>query len=139
MTSDDWKKVEKRLENFYDIVELNCDGYKVELVLTREKPMKNNIVIYINGVIKGEWITNDCEERRRFFRPVKKYLYPQKYRASMKKEPKWLQREFPNTDRTYTFYVPDWLSFKALKSHLIKNNENIELITKEQEEANENL
>jgi hypothetical protein len=128
MTSQDWKEVEKRLKSFYYIVKLNCDGYKVDLVLEQVSTMKNSIMVYVNGKFKGEWLVNDCEERRRFLRPVLKYVYSAKWRASMKKKPKWLQKEFPDTNKTYTYYTPYWLSFGALKRHLIANNHSIELI-----------
>jgi hypothetical protein len=99
--------------------------------LVRVSQFKNTIRVYIDGQIKGIWYTDDCEERRRFFRPVKRFLHPKKWRDEMKKEPKWLQKRFPDTNKTYTSYTPEWISFGALKRHLIANNKNIELIRKE--------
>lgn len=53
MTSQEWKEVEKALQSLYSLVKLNCDGYEITLCLNRITQFKNAIVIYVNGVIKG--------------------------------------------------------------------------------------
>ena len=139
MTSQDWQEVEERLNHFYTFVELICDGYKVTLVLVRVTQFKNVIRIYVDGQIKGIWYTEDCEERRRFFRPVSKYAHTQKEKAHLNKISKSLRRKMGpwyDPNKKYTYYLPSWTSFKTLKSHLIKNNSNIELIL--EDKTNEN-
>jgi len=130
MTSQDWKEVEEKLDSFYTLVNLNCDGYIVTLCLKRIDQFKNGICVYVNDYIRGKWLTEDCEERRRFMRPVEKYAYSQKMRASLKKISKRLRNKMglPDPEKKITFYAPYWTSFKRLKSHLIKNNVNIEMI-----------
>jgi len=130
MTSQEWKEVEKALQSLYSLVKLNCDGYEITLCLNRITQFKNAIVIYVNGVIKGKWFFDDCEERRRFLRPIKKYLYSQKERNELKKMLKSYRKGSKSLDPNvmFTSYDYEWRSFKALKSHLIKNNHNIELI-----------
>lgn len=120
---------------FYSSVELRCDGYEVALVLVRISQFKNVIKVYVNGVIKGEWLVNDCEERRRFFRPVKRSVFTQKQKAAMKKVSKRLRQKagLPDPDASFTYCVPYWTSFRALKRHLIKHNSNIELIREQKE------
>lgn len=122
---------------FYSPVELRCDGYEVALVLTRISQFKNVIKVYVNGVIKGEWLINDCEERRRFFRPVKRSVFTQKQKAAMKKVSKRLRQKvgLPDPDASFTHYAPYWTSFRALKRHLIKHNSDIELIREQKEGA----
>lgn len=127
MTPKDWKEVGESLKLFYSTVKLRCDGYEVTLLLGRISQFKNAILIYINGVVKGEWLSKDCEERRRFFRPVTKSLFSRKEKSSWKKLSKKTRLELEAKCR-YTSYYSYWTSFRALKSHLIKNNDNIELI-----------
>jgi hypothetical protein len=44
-----------------------------------------------------------------------------------KMTPKQLKNRGIDAGKTCTMYYPWWTSFKALKSHLIKNNASIEL------------
>ena len=129
MTPQEWKEVQAALELLYTPVNLNCDGYKVTLALMRTNQFRNAIRIYINGVIKGKWYIEDCEERRRFFRPITKSMLSPKSKAALKKLSKKRKLEL-ETEYKYTYYVPEWNSFAALKRHFIKNNNSIELIRK---------
>lgn len=127
MTPQDWKEIEKRLQYLYSLVKLKCDGYEVTLTLARISQMKNAIVVYINGEIRGKWLAEDCEERRRFFRPVTKSIVSPKQKAGWKKLSKKTRQELEARTR-YTCYYSYWTSFSALKRHLIKNNNTIELL-----------
>jgi len=128
VSPQDWKEVEERLKSFYLTTELRCDGWKITLILQSISQFKNAIVVYVNGVVKGEWIVKDCEERRRFLCPVKRSLYSQKQKAALRKIPKKIRREHGlyDPDAQYVRYSYYWTSFKALKSHLIKHNRDIE-------------
>lgn len=130
MTPEDWKEVKERLEDFYSTVKLKCDGYEVILLLGRISQMENAILIYINGEVKGKWLINDCEERRRFMRPVKKSVFSQKQRTQMKTISKKLRQKYglPDPNASITAYYPYWTSFNSLKRHLIKHNDSIELV-----------
>lgn len=144
MTPQEWKEVETRLKDFFDIVKLDCDGYNISLSLERVTSMQNAIRVYINGYINSEYIFNDCEERRRFYRPVSKFVRSSKSRAKFKKglskkELAFIKKEHAfDIDRKYTYYLPEWNSFKAFKAHLIKHNKNIQLIKKEASGHEEN-
>lgn len=130
MTSQDWKEAEERLKSFWSPVRLKCDGYDITLRLERLDQFKNGILVCVNGEIRGEWLSKDCEERRRFMRPVKKSVWTQKQKASLKKISKRLRQKTGlfDPDAKLTFYYLHWTSFKALKSHLIKHNSNIEMV-----------
>lgn len=78
MTNDEWKQVEKTLSSLFDHVILNVDGYEITLALRRVTPYKAEIAIYINGIFKGEWLSQDCEERRRFLRKSERRLFSDK-------------------------------------------------------------
>ncbi|MCY7558237.1 MULTISPECIES: hypothetical protein [Paenibacillus] len=127
ITPQDWKDIEKKLHDFYDRVELICDGYYVSLVLRRYGQFRNVIAVYVNGVIEGKWWIEDCEERRRFFCPRTKDMMTKKDKADLKKISKKMLKEMEAKSK-YTHYEPYWSSFRLLKSHLIKNNKVIEMV-----------
>lgn len=125
LTNEQWKKIEEELLLLPSCVKLLIDGYRVTILFTRITKTKNGYRVYVNGQFKGKWLVEDCEERRRFMRPIKSYVYPAKVRnKKMSKK----MREAINIDKTYTYFHYEWPSFKTLKNHLIKNNENIEIV-----------
>lgn len=132
MSPEEWVEVEENLKNFYSIVELDCDGYKVSLLLERITQFKNGIVVYIDGKMKYDYLANDCEERRRFFRPKHSMLLPKKQQEKMRKiyRTKKEREEFENSMK-YTSYSPYWTSFRSLKNHFVKGNKMIKLLKKE--------
>lgn len=128
LTKEEWAQVEERLTRQFTPVALMCDGYHLALQLKRVG-MRLVIAPYVNGVMKGEWLTAESEECRRFFRPVKKPVWKAESRARMKKMSKrHLKQLGVNPDETITVYYPWWTSVKALESHLQKHNESIELL-----------
>ena len=130
MTPEDWKEVDRCLQLFICTVKLKCDEYMVALMLCRITQLRNVIQIFVNDEVRGTWLLDDCEERRRFMCPVKKPVYSQKQKANLKKLSRKARREagLPALDATVTVYRPYWTSFKALKRHLIRNNNSIELV-----------
>lgn len=126
MNAADWKNVEERLSNAYGSVTLRCDGYKVMLQAVRVKPLKYEILPYVNGAFKGTYITRGCPERERFYRPAKTFLYNT---AEYKRiEKAFGKREAKKMQKSTTYYSATWPIFGPLKRHLIANNKNIELV-----------
>lgn len=131
MTTEEWKEVDQKLKSFYSTVKLKCDEYEISLRLEMLDQMKNGIMVYVGGVVKGGYILEDCEERRRFYRPITKSAMSQKQKKNLQKLPKKTQKMLIkelNLDRTFVHYSLYWTSFNSLKRHLIKNNTNIELV-----------
>lgn len=128
MTDEEWKEVEQAVEPPYSRAELIADGYKISIVCMKQKSLKYHLVVYVNGYIKGEWLLNDCEERRRFMRKHKKCYLTERQRKSkqFQKFPKEFQQKIINAN-TVTQYYFDFPSFKSLKSQLIRNNKSIEM------------
>ena len=133
MTDEEWSEVEERLKSLYDTVKLKCDGYNVTLRLTRVGAYELGIVVWVNGQITMKWMTEDCEESRRFLRRRYKYVYSQKGRMQAKKRSvkALLKKEGIDPEKKYTYYDPMWKSFRALKKQLIAENEVIELVREE--------
>lgn len=128
MTAEQWKQVEKRLKIIsFDYVVLKIDGFEVSLALRQVSQFRNAIVVYVNGVFSGKFLTEDCEERRRFF-PCKKHCATnanelRKMGVKSKKEIQKLKESL-----TYDTYLSAWTNFKAMKKHFETNNNSIELV-----------
>jgi hypothetical protein len=128
MTKEEWEFVEARLDCLYFPVKLKADGFEIALLLHRNK-YRLEIVIYVNGMIEGKFLMNDCEERRRFMQPRR--IGPLFHvKKGMTRGQKKIVNELNRTTQaepryTYSFC---WKSFTALKRHLIKNNQEISLL-----------
>ena len=127
MTDEQWKEVEKKLVPPFGRVELEIDGYKVTITAQLVEKMKFSFVVYVNGFIRAEWSMNDCEIRRRFYYESKKSLLKGSKKAKIKKMRKSVREEIMKSAQ-YSVLLPYWGSFSRLKSHLIKNNQSIELV-----------
>ena len=124
MTKEEWDKVESSMQSPWGRASLLCDGFKVTLETGLYK-RKLSSMVYVNGVFKGAWMLEDCEERRRFFRPIKKLVWRKKITKGFSK--KTLKSLNIDPAETRIGFSPEWTSFRSLKSHLIKNNTSIEL------------
>ena len=132
MSKDEWLQVQNKLSQPYGTVRLTVDGYALALRVYQVKPLKYVIMVFVNGMFKSEWMNGEADECKRFFRPIKRPLYsPAKKKAALKglnkSALKIIRDEFPDLDKTFTFFDPRWPSFDPLKRHLIANNKSIEL------------
>jgi hypothetical protein len=136
LTKEQWAQIEKSLSHPWGAARLTVDGYDVKLEVRRvsQRTMKYEIAVFIGGDIKGQWIMRDCDERRRFYRPVVTKVHNKKQRESLLKIPKktlakWAKenKNF-DPDATFIIYSPTWLTFAPLRRHLEANNDSIELV-----------
>lgn len=130
MTKEDWAKVEASLSTPYGRnVTLLVDGYELTLVIVTTAPLKYGICFYVDGYLKGAFITTDCEERRRFAKPIRRACYKPAEKSRIIKDvgKKRAKEYFPKLDDTFTYYSPVWPSFAPLKRHLLANNQSIEI------------
>ncbi len=122
-----WACIDKTLHDcIYNPVSLDCDGYTLTLVLARIDTYRLAICIRVDGQMRGEWISTDCEERRRFFCPCKARLY--KKDAFKRFTKSSLKRWKINPDAATTYYKPYWTDIRRLRRHLERNNNEIALI-----------
>ena len=129
ITKEQWQKVQEALSRPYGRAELICDGYKVNLQVVPAGNLKFGILPYVNGVFRGVWLTKDGEERRRFMRPVNLRIYTAKQIGEMTKEltKSAIKQYMPDRDKTIKVYDCCWLTFAALKRHLIAKNQVISI------------
>ena len=88
MTPEDWKNVEDALSSPYGRVEFKIDGYDITIMCVVEKPLHYCLAVYVDGKIKVEWISQDCEIRRKFYQKHTKSLLNSKQKKSLKREKK---------------------------------------------------
>lgn len=129
MTNDEWQQLEQNLLWVGSRADLKIDGYSVTLIVVPEKPLKNVIAVYINGEIDIDAAQHDTEIRRRFYQKHKGSLLTSSNRKKLKKESKAFQKQVAEK-AAYYYYYPFWSSFKSLKSHFVKYNTSIELVSK---------
>jgi hypothetical protein len=139
VTKEEWAEIEKKLCWTGASVSLDCDGYRLGVYRERYKKMRDCLMVYVNGKWDWNWCWKDCEERRRFCQPVKKYLWKPKERAEMKachrRMGKRTLQELRerlgykpmDPDAAFTLYQPIWANVSALRRHLMKNNKEIKL------------
>lgn len=129
MTPESWKKVETALQGSFGRAVLVIDGYTVTLEVRQAKALRYVIAVFVNGWMKGEWLMKDCEERRRFCCPKQSPLYTPAAKAKLTKGfgKRAIAKYFPDADKKFTWYASAWSSFAALKRHLVKNNQSVEL------------
>jgi hypothetical protein len=125
-TAEQWKCAEERLIGSFGHVQLQCDAYTLTLECRLVKPRRYSIYIFIDGWFRGEWLLKDCEERRRFLRPVTRPLHSRKFIGAMKKI--YGKKKLPDDcHRTVTYHHPDWPSFGPLRRHLLNHNKSVRI------------
>lgn len=135
ITKEQWADIEYELLGMFGRVELLCDGYRVNLEIRTIKKRKQAIVVFIDGEIKGEWLSGEQDFVRKFHRPVKHYIYPPKSRSKAKQALK--KRGMPDYLRqiwekeatsSFTHWVPWWTNEKSFRRHISKTCTDIELV-----------
>ena len=85
MTAEEWKKVDEALASVWSpCVHLKIDGYKVSLNLTQKSRFQNAILVYVNDELRGKWLAEDCEIRRRFYCCKSGQLSPKRISKNIK-------------------------------------------------------
>lgn len=128
MTEAEWKKVDGSLKSVFSYgAKLKIDGYEVSLCLSQVSQFSNAIAVYINGEFRGKWLSEDCEERRRFYQCKRKSAVKnsdfKKFGIRSKKDKAELWERY-----AYDEYSSVWTDFRKMKKHFIDNNHQIELI-----------
>jgi hypothetical protein len=135
MDKKEWNRVEAALKSCPHLVQLDCDGFKVDIWLVHKSLCKLLLtVVGINGWMKGRWTMEDCEERRRFFYPYKKFVYSSKSRTKAKRMPKKYKEIF---NRAYKGYSSVFPGIAAMRRHFEENNKSISVIYPKDTEARE--
>ncbi len=123
--------IEYELAVPYGMVRLKCDGYTVDVRVSQAKPLKYDLMVYVNGEFKGAWLLNGgSDEAKRFLRPVHRAKYSTKFRTGMLKilgKRRALQ-QYPDFYDKVTGYMPTWPSAKTMVRHFTKTCSDVALV-----------
>lgn len=129
MTKEEWKKVEDWWGTGFGSVEMSVDGHEISLYNNIDKKkMVVEVVIYVDGYIKGEYSTAGNETGDRFWNRARKPLYSLKElreRAEI-----WGKRSKEARQQHFEYNYPYWRSFAAFRKHITAHNTEINLIPK---------
>lgn len=129
LTDADRKLLCKQLSYAHAWVDLDCDGYAVSIRAFQIRPLKYGLLICIGGEFKGTWLLQDCEERRRFMRPICRYLFKKSIRTTPSHR-RLLGRD--KIDCKFVRYDAVWLSPRAMLRHFERNNKIIKIIPQDE-------
>lgn len=134
LTKEQWKEIEEQLSSSYGRVELRCDGYEITADMQKLKNLRYCIAVYVDGVIKGEWMKGEHVIPLKFHREKKIFLYPEKMRSDAEKKlanrrlDKVLRGFYEERLRHISFWDPYWTSPSAFCRHIRKTCQSIEIV-----------
>lgn len=128
MTKEEWRKIEDWWGTGLSTIKMKIDGHDILLYNSIDKKkMTVEVVIYVDGYIKGDCSTVGSEIGDRFWNRVKKPLYSSK---ELKERAKAYGKRSKEAQQKYFEYnLPSWRSFRAFKKHITGHNKDISLVT----------
>ncbi|MFZ4539271.1 hypothetical protein [Propionivibrio sp.] len=117
-----------KLQNPWDSVRLLCDGYIVDLQVSRVRDLRFRIMTYVNGSFKGVWVCGKVPlPEYKFLRKVTRNLYSSTQTAKHIKAfgVRNAKKLFPQ--KTFVTYLPDWPSGKTALNHLCRVCDSVQL------------
>ncbi len=137
ITKEQWDKIENELTGMFASVKFQYGEHVLNVARVRTGEAKHELMVYIDGCIKGAWHMPDSNG----FIPVAKEVWrtrkkakfsPQKKAKIIKSLGKRLARStFGDLDEVWIYYSPDFTTAKSLVRQY-KKLEGLTLITKEE-------
>jgi len=131
LSKEEWIDLENSLLWPLAQREILCDGYKVTLQVRNLKKLQLGIFVFVDGYMKGKWVLEDCEERRRFLCPVTRPIFRGKERQKLEQYLAKLEHRPSRHKETITGYYSWWTDFTAMRRHFERNNQEIRLAAEE--------
>lgn len=135
ISKEQWVEIEKQLSGSWGRVELICDGYGVDAVISRIAPLKLRITVFVDGVIKGEWLNDESDIPKKFHQEKKRFLSKpdmRKWYIKNSKSKLWSKEEraeyAAKAKKTMSFWYPYWTNAKAFCRHIRKTCTSIEIV-----------
>lgn len=132
---EQWEALKSALRPPFGGADLTCDGHRVDVRVRPVSEMRYALIVYIDGVWKGEWYRGEYPPARKFGRKVERYLYsaPMRRNAAAAARNRSLsppvRKQMQDAaTRAYIYWTPEWLSADALIRHLRRNCEVIEIV-----------
>lgn len=130
LSKQDVERIDAELASPYGCVVLRCDGDVVTIQVERTKPRRYDLIVYVNGWFKSEYLKESAPENR-FYRPVKIKLYKPATRARLLKEfgKRRAAKFFPDLDKAGTYYMPSWITPAPMLRHFARTNKSVVLVS----------
>lgn len=135
LTKEQWKQIEQQLSGPFGRVELKADGYALALKVEGAGPLKQCIMVYVNGWVRGEWVKGGCPEADKFCRIKRSHVWSAKHRARAEQELKKRRLDACLRDHyervagsVVTAWLPYWTSPASLARHLRKTCADVEIV-----------
>ncbi len=135
LTREQWTQIEQQLSGPFGRVELKADGYKLVLQVKGYKALRQCIVVYVDGVMKGEWFRGEATEAKKFCREERHWLYPAKKREEAKAKLKsrrispLLRDHYEGVaEKFVACWAPYWFAPKSLTRHLRRTCTDVEVV-----------
>ncbi|KDB09493.1 hypothetical protein LIG30_1465 [Burkholderia sp. lig30] len=130
LSKQDIQRIDSELSFPYGCVVLRCDGDTVTIQVQRTKPRRYELMVYVNGWFRGEYLKPDAKENR-FYRPVTVKRWKPSQRAQIIKDfgKRRAAKVFPDLDATFTYCMSSWTSSGSMLRHFARNNESIILVS----------
>lgn len=135
LTKEQWQQIEQQLSGPFGQVELKADGYNLTLQVQGYKALRQCVVVFVDGVSKGEWFRGEAPEAKKFCREERRWLYPAKKREEAKQKLKsrrldgFLRDHYKHVAEAFTaVWAPYWFAPASLARHLRKSCADIEIV-----------
>lgn len=135
LSTEQWQQIERQLSGLFGRVELKADGFNLTLQVDGYKALRQCVVVFVDGVSKGEWLMGEAPEAKKFCCERRRWLYSAKEREEAKAKLKsrrldpFLREHYTRVAEQFTaIWAPYWLSPKALVRHLRKTCTDISIV-----------
>jgi hypothetical protein len=128
LTKEEMKEIADELRHAFGRVELQCDQYRVNAEVRPIAARRYAIAVFVDGWMRGEWLREDCQERRRFMRCRAVPLYSPAKRARLEKEVGKRLAKRMGADKTFDVFYPYWTSVAAMLRQFCATNDTVSVV-----------
>lgn len=130
LSKEDIQRIDTELSFPFGCVVLRCDANTITIQVTRTKPRRYDLMVYVNGWFKGDYLKETAPEHR-FYRPVKFSAYKPSERAKIEKQfgKRNARKYFPGLDKTSTYYMPSWNTPSTMLRHFARVCQSVTLVS----------
>ncbi|GCL64343.1 hypothetical protein [Pseudaquabacterium pictum] len=129
LTPDQWAAVEKSLSFPHGRAELLCDGTtKVVAEVRQTKPLRFEVMVFIDGFWRGEWLRPEpSRNEHRFLNMHQRAMYSAKDLALAKRVYSAKQHR-QMAEKKYSYYSPTFPTGKAFRRRISSTCQDIRLV-----------
>jgi hypothetical protein len=120
ITKEQWDDIENELTGMFASVKFQYGEHVLNVARVRTGEAKHDLMVYIDGYIKGAWHMPDSEGfipvAKDVWRTRKKAVYSPQKKAKLIKDfgKKRVKEYLPDLDKIIIYYSPDFTTAKSL-------------------------